>query len=350
MSTYECSVVLPGGAGQPLEAQATGAGHPLEAQATITDDAIVITGEQLGRAVLPFVDLMDMRLLNYHLHLAIRDGEAVISQLGYRTEDFFEKLWEAYCAKSRDSLLIEGTLSMGSEGDYAYTEPDIERKSIAKLELYTDCLCIIPHDAGARRVPLCFAEPTVREGFSLNIALDTGERYRIARLGADTDPFFERLETNRSKTAAAWHAAHTALEQSLDARLGDARERFSVFRDKADVACGLFSADDEAFWFAAIGTGRAAVELICDEQTATYLYRFDVAPSTFLNSLRHAMEAVKKNRRIIYLSEEDLADEPLFRMSIERSAHVRFLRSCNAGRIIHTASWSQKVAEFFAEE
>jgi len=239
-------------------------------------------------------------------------------------------------------------LNHGERGDYAYTEPGIERKSIAKLELYADCLCIIPHDAGARRVPLCFAEPTVREGFSLNVALDTGEQYRIARLGADTDPFFERLETNRAKTAAAWHAAHTALEQNLNARLGDAGERFCAFREKAEAAYGLFSADDDAFWFAAIGTGRAAVELICDEQTATYLYRFDVAPSIFLSNLRHAMEAVKKNRRIIYLPEEDLANEPLFRMAIERSAHVRFLRSCNAGRIIHTANWSQKVADFFA--
>ena len=342
MATYECAAVLPGDAASA---------QPIGAVAEITDDAIVLSGDALGRAVLPFVDLLDMRLLNYHLHLTMRNGMAELSQMGYQTEDFFEKLWEAYSAKSRRSLFIEGSPTMVSEGDYAYTEPGAEQKSIARLELYPDCLCIIPHDAGARRVPLCFAEAPERTGFALAIVLDTGENYRIARLGADTDPFFEGLDACRARTVAAWQAAHRALEQDLAARLGDAAEGYRVFEAQpASLACGLFSADDEAFWFAAIGAGRAAVELVCDEQTATYLYRFDVAPEVFLGSLRHAMEAVRKNRRVIYLPEEELAGEPLFRMAIERSAHVRFLRSCNAGRIIHTASWSQKVAEFFAEE
>ena len=345
MSAYECAAALPsfarGGAIDDIE--------PIEAQATIADDAIVLVGDGLGRAVLPFVDLMDMRLLNYRLRLTMRDGTAVLSRFGYQTEEFFEKLWEAYCARSRESLFIEGDLVMGSEGDYAYAEPDAEQESIAKLELYPDCLCIIPHDAGARRVPLCFAATPIREGFALNMELDTGERYRIARLGSDTDPFFTRLDACYAKTSSAWRAAHKDLAQNLADRLGDAAAAYRAFEKHAEsVACGLFSADDDAFWFVALGDDRAAVELVTDEQTATYLYRFDVGQASFLNSLRHAMEAVKKNRRIIFLAEDELADEPLYRMAIDRSAHVRFLRSCNAGRIIHTASWEQRVADFFA--
>ena len=341
MAAYECAALLPGSAADT---------QPLEARAEITEDAIILSGGQLGSRVgLPFVDLMDMRLLSHRLHLAMREGEAVLSQLGYQTEDFFEKLWAAYSARSRKSLFIDEPLVMASEGDYAYTEPGIERKSIACLELYPDCLCILPHDAGARRVPLCFAESPARDGFALDIALDTGERYRIARLGRDTDPFFETLTNRHAHTVKAWRAAHRDLEQNLEARLGNAAEALHVFRAQAPcVACGLFSSDDEAFWIAGISEGRAAVELVCDEQTATYLYRFTVAPDAFLASLHHAMEAVKTNRRVIYLPEEELPGEPLFRMAIERSSHVRFLRSCNAGRIIHTASWEQRVAEFFA--
>jgi hypothetical protein len=138
---------------------------------------------------------------------------------------------------------------MGSEGDYSYTEPQVQRSSIAKLELYSDCLCIVPHDAGARRVALCFAEPPVREGFALTIPLDTGEVYGIARLGSDTDSFFTKLVDARDESVASWHAAQRALEDNLPVRLGEAAEAHKAFRSlNADVTCGLFSADEEAFW------------------------------------------------------------------------------------------------------
>ena len=335
MGTYECRASLPQG--------------EFQAQATITADAIVLQEESGQRVSLPFADLMDMRLLNYRLRLDMRDFEAQISHLGYQTEEFFEKTWQAYCDKSRESLFIAGALIMGSEGDYSYAEPQLQRNSIAKLELYSDCLCIVPHDVGARRVALCFAEPPVREGFALTVSLDTGEMYRIARLGGDTDPFFTKLVDARDKSVANWSAAQRALEDNLSTRLGQAAEAYEAFCSlDARVTCGLFSADDEAFWFMALADGRAAIELVTDEKTATYLYRFSVSQSEFEGAVRHAMEAVKKNRRIIFLAEEDLPGEPLYRMAIERSSHVRFLRSCNVGRIIHTSSWASKVSEFFA--
>ena len=335
MSAYECRASLPQG--------------EFQAQATIEADAIALQGESGQRVSLPFADLLDMRLLNYRLRLDMRDSEVQISHLGYQTEEFFEKLWQAYCAKSRESLFVAGAFIMESEGDYSYTEPQVQRSSIAKLELYSDCLCIVPHDAGARRVALCFAEPPVREGFALTIPLDTGEVYRIARLGSDTDPFFTKLVDARDESVASWREAQRALEDNLPVRLGEAAEAHKAFRSlNADVTCGLFSADEEAFWFMAVADGRAAIELVTDEKAATYLYRFSTSQSEFEGAVRHAMEAVKKNRRIIFLAEEDLPGEPLYRMAIERSSHVRFLRSCNVGRIIHTSSWATKLSEFFA--
>lgn len=335
MSSYECRAWLPQG--------------EFQAKATIATDAIVLRGDGGQHATLPFADLMDMRLLNYRLRLEMRDFEAQISHLGYHTEDFFEKLWQAYSKKSQESLFITGAFAMESEGDYAYVEPQAQRRSIAKLALYSDCLCIVPHDVGARRVALCFANPPVREGFSLTITLDTGEHYRIARLGRDTDPFFSKLTQARDRSVARWQEAHRALERGLRARLGEASDAYEVLDSlDARVTCGLFSADDEAFWLMAIADGRAAIELVTDEKTATYLYRFSSSQSEFEGAVRHAMEAVKKNRRIIFLDQRDLPGEPLYRMTIERSGHIRFLRSCNVGRIIHSSSWAEKVRDFFA--
>ena len=278
----------------------------------------------------------------------MRDYEAQIAKLGYLTEEFFEKLWQAYSDKSEQSLFIDSELVMCSVGDYAYTEPGVAKSSIAKLALHADCLCILPHDVGARRVPLCFADIPTREEFALEVRLDTGEEYRIARLGGDTDPFFGKLADAREKVVTRWLEAHRTLDANLNVRLGGAAAAYETFQSlDADVVRGLFSADDDAFWFAAIGEGRAAVELVTDEKSATYLYHFDIARADFEDKLRHAMEAMKANRRIIYVPQEDVDAEPLYLMAVERSPHVRALRSYNAGRAIHSASWAGKVVDFF---
>lgn len=333
MSAYECVV--------------SHDGESIDSQLAITCDGIEAV--QGGRFRVSFADLMDMRLLNYRLCLTLRGGEAQITQLGYQTEDFFEQLWLAFAAKSRDALFVADEPLMSCEGDYAYHEPEAQAHGIAKLEVHPECVCLYPHDVGARRIPLCFTETCEREGFSLTITLDTGEQYRIARLGRDTEGFFSRVDVCRKSYRAQWKEAHIALERNLESRLGNAAKRYSVLsRYASRVEVGLFRTDDEGFWIAALAPGRAAVELVTDEDTATYLYQFATSDDAFLLSIRHAMEAVKHNRRIIFLSNEEIGRVPLYRMSIDRSTHVQFLRSCNVGRVIHTKNWESRIAEFFA--
>jgi hypothetical protein len=333
MHTYACVV--------------TADGTSVDAQLAIGRDGI--KAMQGGTFELSFADIMDMRLLNYRLNLVLRDRQAQISQLGYRTEDFFEELWAAYAAKSKASLFVDDAPDMCSEGDYAYAEPAGDAHGIAKLEVYGECVCVHPHDVGARRIPLCFADECRREGFSLTLGLDTGERYRLARLGRDTDGFFDRVEASRKKIRARWQRAQATLERELDVRLGDAKGRFDVLcgcGSRAEV--GLFSPEDDGFWIVALSPGRAAVELVTSENTATYLYRYTIPDDGFVRSLRHAMEAVRRNRRIIFVDDDEAAKEPLYRMAIDRSAHVRFLRSCCVGRAIHTTGWEDRVTAFFA--
>ncbi len=320
---------------------------PHQAQATIGRDGISFSGRSSAR--IPFADLMDMRLINYRLRLQLREGEAVISQLGYQTEDFFEQVWLAYARKSRDALFVEGAPLMSCEGDYAYREADVEAHGIAKLEVHEDCACVYPHDVGARRIPLCFVQSLEREGFSMTLLLDTGETYRFARLGRNTDGFFDRVTAARKRTVTRWQRSMHELEENLNERLGDAVGRFHAFENAGCGAIvGLFSADDDGFWFATLGKGRAAVELVTNEDTATYLYAYDTSDEEFELRLRHAMEAVGRNRRVIYLGDNELDAVPLYRMAVDRSSHVRLLRSCNAGRIIHTKAWESRLADFLS--
>ena len=320
---------------------------PHQTRATIGRDGIDLAGQPPTQ--ISFADLMDMRLINYRLRFELREGEAVISQLGYQTEEFFEQAWLAYARKSRDALFAEGAPAMSSEGDYAYREDGYEAHGIAKLEVHEDCVCVYPHDVGARRIPLCFTQSLEREGFSMTMVLDTGESYRCARLGRDTDGFFDRVKSARKRTMDRWQRAHRELERNLEARLGDVANRYHAFEDTGDHAfVGLFSPDDDGFWFATLRRGRAAVELVTNEDTATYLYDYDTSDEEFELRLRHAMEAVGRNRRVIYLGDDELDAIPLYRMSVDRSSHVRFLRRCNAGRIIHTKAWQSRLSDFLS--
>ena len=54
------------------------------------------------------------------------------------------------------------------------------------------------------------------------------------------------------------------------------------------------------------------------------------------------------NREIINLTPEQLAEKPLYRMSVERSEAVRFLRERADGRLIHNTTHEQRLREFLA--
>ena len=314
--------------------------------AEIGNDRIVIRGDSETKIL--FAEITDMRLVNYHVNLSLKNGSAEFSGLGYDTENFFEELWDAYSKKSLESLFVSGGEALASEGDYWYAEEEGSAKSIARLMLYPDCLVILPHDIGARRVPLVFSAAPVRSGFSMEIHLDTGERYRISRLGRDTDPFFSTLLAYREQALESWNAAHRALSQKLSLCENGADPGYETLRSLGvRVESGLFSPEDEAFWFAGLSAHRAAVELRIGEAAATYLYQFQETADRFLLRIRHAMEAVRQNRRLIFLPEEELLAEPILRMSVDRSSHVRFLRLCNAGRIIHTEHWADRLRQFF---
>lgn len=384
-----------------------------EAFAEICEDRIHLSGG-INTAVL-YADISDMRLLNYNLILTLLKRDTVheiyerapgsdsaskentevgdteehclepvsneeaantveLSKLGYETENFFENLWMAYAKKSTDALFVTETPAIATEGDYFFEEEidktdyspvdtgkeggvfpgytAVSKKGIAKLALYSDCVCLIPHNICGRRIPLCFATEPEREGFMVSLSLDTGEKYGFSRLGFNTDPFFERLIKFRDKTVKKWTAAHERLESDLEDRVGKKAATLDAFRETgACVISGLFAPDDEEnFWIAAVNNGRAAVELVTDEDTAVYIYTFDIPEDVFILRLRHAMEAVKKNRRLIYITDEALMAEPLYRMAADRSPHVRFLRGCCKGRIVHTGGWEDRAKEFLTTD
>lgn len=293
-----------------------------------------------------YAHIKDFRLLNYHLFLGTSNGQVEVSQLGLQTEDFFEKLWQSYNARCLDALFVEDEPLFSGEGDYAYTEQDKECHGIAKISLHSDSLCLLPHNSGARRVPLCFSQEPETEQFKISLKLDTGEQYQISRIGRHTEEVFEKMSAARTKVVKKWQAAHAELSSQLSERLGERTDEYQQMEAAGcRMICGLYSMDDSGFWFAGLKEGKAAVEIVTDEQTATYLYTFDTTESNFEYALRHAMESAGLHREVIFT---DLADKPLYQMTVERSRALRFLREHNTGRIIHNGSWSERLREFIA--
>ena len=298
-----------------------------------------------GKQSLNYADLQDFRLINYHLFLTTASGEMELSELGHDTESFFENLWNAYMHRSKESLFAEGTPLYEGEGDYTFNEQGVSQHGIAKIELLDDALLLCPHDHFARRIPLCFTHEPVEENFGITLTLDTGDTYRFSRIGRDTSAVFEKMCKARKTVSRGWQQAHQELNSHLDERLG---ERQHNYRHILDCGCtlitGLYRLGGEGFWFAGLKEGRAAVELVTPEQTATYLYAYDCGNRAFEYSLRHAMESVGLHREVIFT---DLSDKPLYQMTVGRSYHLRFLREHNQGRVIHNPAWDKNISEFF---
>lgn len=303
-------------------------------------------GHGAGNISLNYAELKAFSLLNYHLTLKTPEGDIVLSKMGHDTEGFYKELAAAYNARAQESLFAKGGLIMDAEGDYTCADEGGSASGTAVMRLLSDCIILLPPDAGARRIPLCFTEKMDREDYKISLTLDTGERYTMSRMGRDTVPLFEKGLKCREAVMQSWQAAMNEVA-GKSAEMSPARETFLSLCGETGVITGLFEPSSEIFWLAGIKGGRAAVELFAGEKAATFLYRFDEGDTLFPARLRHAMEAMGTNREVINLEDAALADYPLYRMSIERSPHLTFLRRHSAGRIIHTESWSRRVEEFF---
>lgn len=289
-------------------------------------------GITYGRGQIDFADVSFIRPLNHRVYITLFDGKtAEVSMLGFSFDGFWEELVKLFGERTRASLFIEEEKLMDCEGEYDLPESSAAPREAGRgrVQLYTDAVCILPVSSHAVRIPLCYADRITLDGYILQIQMRTGEHYTVGRMGYDTRPFAERCMNQAKKTGAA----REKLLQGIHPR--------DRFPEK-----GLFrTAQTEEYWLSAYGQNCCAVELFTGESAATYLYRFQNR-ELFTFRLEEAMEAVGSHREIIFLSEDELKEKPLYRMAVHRSEAVRFLRSCSAGRIIHTAAHGEKLSEF----
>ena len=297
------------------------------AQGRETQLSVEREGLRLGGRFLDYAEFQALTPLNHRILLDLLSGERIeISMLGFSYDGFWEELSGCFAARSLEALFVEGAPLMSCEGDYQLPG-DAGR---GQIQLYPDAVCILPPNAHAVRLPLCFTEGIALEGYQIRFTLFDGTVYAVGRMGYDTKPFAERACQNMERTKKERAALLAGVPQ---------KPLFPY--------AGLFrTTQRELSWNAAFGVGSCAVELETGDAAATYLYRFDEAQAVFTRRLELAMEAMGPHREIIYMSDEQLAQKPLYRMAVARCPAVSYLRAHTAGRLIHNQSHAERLQVF----
>jgi hypothetical protein len=360
-------------------------------------------------AEIPYAEIQSLELKDYILIVEADCGMFRFSKMGNWLEPFYNELYSAYNKKVRKALFVNGSPLMKVGGQYYLEEYGERVQGTAEIEIYEDCLLILPPNDGARRIPLCFVTSINKDDFKLSLQLDTEERYTFTMLGYDSEPFaetlMEQLRLMREKTLlavkeidplltpqqaftiakkmpkgiAAPLGSLTALAPSfadaLEKKIQESRsaEEYIFFKSLCDpekIWVGFHAFEEkeskdgeEGFhnegilWLIVPGRNgnRAAVEFVVaeEESAATFIYRFEGGFDGFARRFNRALEAISFRREVIRLPEDTLQKPEYadYAMCIRRNAALQFVRGSFASRVIHASigSWKKKIEKYLKE-
>jgi len=143
----------------------------------------------LTQGMFSYAEILGFEMRDYTLYLRTAAGEIPVSRLGNQGDAFVHELTNAYNAKVCKALFVKGDPLLETKGDFRCIENGIPTAGKAAIRVYENCVCILPPDDRARRVPLCFVTGLDKGDFTLTLTLDDSAQYSFMRLGYDSDPF-----------------------------------------------------------------------------------------------------------------------------------------------------------------
>lgn len=365
-----------------------------EVRLVFEEDGLTMTSP-LDAIHIPYARITAFISKDYAVRIAAEE-EFIVARLGNLYEAFYDELYAAYNAKVRKALFIRGKPLLVTRGEYQYDEGGGIASGTAQIEVYDNCVLLLPPDDGARRIPLCFLSAMDKGGLELALKLHTGERYCFTRLGHDTASFADCVErclhALRENAVNAVKEIDGALEPgqiraiaklmpegvavplghlyeiapsfvaALEARIAQSRaaDEYCAFKEiggSMEICVGMKSglAGEDAeniLWLIAPGQrrGTAAVELATSEETAaaTFLYHAFEDWDIFWQRLNQAMEAIEFKREVIRLTGDELRRREYadYAMAVSRNTALKFIRSHFAGRVIHASpeSWKREIS------
>lgn len=188
-------------------------------------DARVTVGAE-GLVVSTFFDQMTISYANvsfiafedYRVSVGSSFGIMTLTRMGRNAEWLHEKMWSAYNDAVLQALGVSGACLLEARGHFEASEWGHEFGGPCSVRLYEDCVCLLPPNRNARRIPLCFLSGMGGDEYELELSLSTGERYIVRRMGANLDNLKRRL-TERVRAlrelTSSWHR-ELACELSPD--------------------------------------------------------------------------------------------------------------------------------------
>ena len=156
-------------------------------------------------AELSYADMNALEFADYAVTIRTQDGSFMFSRMGNWSRPFYDALCRKYNKAVRQALFIEGSPIMTAHSEYQCIENSHTIGGAAPTMIYENCICVLPPDTGARRIPLCFLTGMDKGDYELSLKL-SDDKYAFHRMGYDTDPFITAVEKQmralREKTLA----------------------------------------------------------------------------------------------------------------------------------------------------
>ena len=296
-----------------------------EAKLSVSADGVAVT-TLFNPVFIAFADIVSFERRDFAVVVATDSDRFTFDRLGNLLDAFYLELYGAFNAKVRKALFVKGDPGFRTEGEFDYAEAGVEAQGRAAIEVYDDCVLLLPPDDRARRIPFAFMNGLRKGDFELTLTLDGGERYSFLRLGSNTDAFEacvkDKLYRFRENAIAAARALDAGLDlaqlsaiagrmpegvaapmgfltetapsfaAALEAKIGESRaaDTYAAFKgicDPAEICAGMKTGlageqADNVLWFIAPSKTKpaAAVEFATDEDTAaaTFVYGIPGTP------------------------------------------------------------------------
>jgi len=166
-------------------------------------------------AEIAFSEITAMKLADYTVTIKTDGADYALSRMGSWCQTFYDAVCGAYSSAVLRSMFIKDAPVITTTGNYRFAENGMNGWGSAPINVYGNCIAVLPPDLSARRIPLCFVNGMEKRDFELALRLDSGESYTFSKLGYDTEPFADSV----SNQIRALHEKSAAAIRELDTSL-----------------------------------------------------------------------------------------------------------------------------------
>lgn len=139
---------------------------------------------------------------DYTVEIVTEQDRICCSRMGNSGDWFAARLLKCYNKTVTSALMADGGCIFETKGSMAYETV----RCNGTIQVFRDCVCLLPPGKEARRVPFAFLCCMKVENYALSMRLTTGEIYTLSMLGRDLEPLEkcikEQILQMRSQNAA----------------------------------------------------------------------------------------------------------------------------------------------------